>query len=152
MHLPINVKSPNNISKWQMEFNSAFKGLIGTRLCLNYYCLKYTVFQFCVMGRSIRSRKISIQSSNCNVHVCRNTVRFSLIMPHQPQNLPKISTSCMNQQSCITMNYAERLTNFCSRTSLLAVWLHTNPASKVISLSVSSLQFNLAFFLFFPMG
>jgi hypothetical protein len=25
--LPINVKSPNNISKWQMEFNSAFKGL-----------------------------------------------------------------------------------------------------------------------------
>jgi hypothetical protein len=28
MHLPINVKSPNNISKWHMEFNSAFKGLI----------------------------------------------------------------------------------------------------------------------------
>jgi hypothetical protein len=31
MHLPINVKSPNNISKWQMEFNSAFKGLIGIK-------------------------------------------------------------------------------------------------------------------------
>jgi hypothetical protein len=28
MHLPINVKSPNNINKWQMGFNSAFKGLI----------------------------------------------------------------------------------------------------------------------------
>jgi hypothetical protein len=28
MHLPINIKSPNNISKWQMGFNSAFKGLI----------------------------------------------------------------------------------------------------------------------------
>jgi hypothetical protein len=27
MHGPINVKSPNNISKWQMGFNSAFKGL-----------------------------------------------------------------------------------------------------------------------------
>jgi hypothetical protein len=27
MHLPIKVKSPNNISKWQMEFNSAFKWL-----------------------------------------------------------------------------------------------------------------------------
>jgi hypothetical protein len=26
MHLPINVKS-NNISKWLMGFNSAFKGL-----------------------------------------------------------------------------------------------------------------------------
>jgi hypothetical protein len=28
MHGPMNVKFPNNISKWQMEFNSAFKGLI----------------------------------------------------------------------------------------------------------------------------
>ena len=27
MHVPINVKSPNNASKWQMGFNSAFKGL-----------------------------------------------------------------------------------------------------------------------------
>jgi hypothetical protein len=28
MHRPINVKSPNNISEWQMGFNSVFKGLI----------------------------------------------------------------------------------------------------------------------------
>jgi len=28
MHGPINVKSLNNISEWQMGFNSAFKGLI----------------------------------------------------------------------------------------------------------------------------
>jgi len=28
MHVPINVKSPNNISEWQMGFNSVFKGLI----------------------------------------------------------------------------------------------------------------------------
>jgi hypothetical protein len=27
MYGPINVKSPNNIRKWQMGFNSAFKGL-----------------------------------------------------------------------------------------------------------------------------
>jgi hypothetical protein len=27
MHLPMNVKSPNNIKKWQMGFNSEFKGL-----------------------------------------------------------------------------------------------------------------------------
>jgi hypothetical protein len=27
MHAPINVKSPNTTSKWQMEFNSAFRGL-----------------------------------------------------------------------------------------------------------------------------
>jgi hypothetical protein len=30
MHGPINVKSPNNISKWQMGFNLAFKGLIAS--------------------------------------------------------------------------------------------------------------------------
>jgi hypothetical protein len=28
MHGPINVKFPNNTSKWQMGFNSAFKGLM----------------------------------------------------------------------------------------------------------------------------
>jgi len=28
MHGPMNVKSPNNTSKWEMGFNSAFKGLI----------------------------------------------------------------------------------------------------------------------------
>jgi len=27
MHGSMNVKSPNNISKWQMGFNSEFKGL-----------------------------------------------------------------------------------------------------------------------------
>jgi hypothetical protein len=29
MHGTMNVKSPNNTSKWQMGFNSAFKGLIS---------------------------------------------------------------------------------------------------------------------------
>jgi hypothetical protein len=36
MHVPINVKSPNNISKWQMGFNSAFKGLILKALKNHY--------------------------------------------------------------------------------------------------------------------
>ena len=27
MHVPINLKSPNNIREWQKKFNSAFKGL-----------------------------------------------------------------------------------------------------------------------------
>jgi hypothetical protein len=35
MHGPINVKSPNNTSKWQMGFNSAFKGLMSSQFaCL----------------------------------------------------------------------------------------------------------------------
>jgi hypothetical protein len=32
MHGPINVKSPNNTSKWQMGFNSAFKGLMSLKV------------------------------------------------------------------------------------------------------------------------
>ena len=36
MHGPINVKSPNNTSKWQMGFNSAFKGLNNKPLYLIY--------------------------------------------------------------------------------------------------------------------
>jgi hypothetical protein len=33
MHVLIKVKSPNNISRWQMGFNSAFKGLTAC-LCV----------------------------------------------------------------------------------------------------------------------
>jgi hypothetical protein len=32
MHVPISLKSPNNISEWQMGFNSAFKGLIENKI------------------------------------------------------------------------------------------------------------------------
>jgi hypothetical protein len=32
MRGPINVKSPNNITNWQMRFNSAFKGLMTCSL------------------------------------------------------------------------------------------------------------------------
>jgi hypothetical protein len=40
MHGPINVKSPNNTSKWQIGFNSAFKGLMSyrTHLVTNHSC------------------------------------------------------------------------------------------------------------------
>jgi hypothetical protein len=38
MHVPINVKSPNNISKWQMGINSAFEGLtLATLTVTNTY-------------------------------------------------------------------------------------------------------------------
>ena len=42
MHGPINVKSPNSISKWQMGFNSAFKGLMTNFLiyCTERYKLQ----------------------------------------------------------------------------------------------------------------
>jgi hypothetical protein len=40
MHVPINVKSSNNTSKWQMEFNSAFKGLNKKIHVLLLYCIE----------------------------------------------------------------------------------------------------------------
>jgi hypothetical protein len=47
MQVPINVKSPNNISKWQMEFNSAFKGLM-----FKYFVLVYNTL-FIYTGKNI---------------------------------------------------------------------------------------------------
>jgi len=46
MHVPINVKSPNNTSKWQMGFNSVFKGLIINYgiIIKNISTLMYTVW------------------------------------------------------------------------------------------------------------
>jgi hypothetical protein len=39
MRGPINVKSPNNITNWQMRFNSAFKGLREEKY-RGCYCVK----------------------------------------------------------------------------------------------------------------
>jgi hypothetical protein len=44
MHGPMNVKFPNNTSKWEMEFNSAFKGLM-LQQSLTYITQNY-VFGF----------------------------------------------------------------------------------------------------------
>jgi hypothetical protein len=57
MHGPMNVKFLNNTSKWQMEFNSAFKGLklftatlnfsddgSGRKIILFLYLGKYGIF------------------------------------------------------------------------------------------------------------
>jgi hypothetical protein len=41
MHRPINVKSPNNNCKWQMGFNSAFKGLITYLYTLMFLTTNY---------------------------------------------------------------------------------------------------------------
>jgi len=51
MHVPINVKSPNNINEWQMGFNSAFKGLMrpaGTDIsCRGLYSWRVRKMQCC---------------------------------------------------------------------------------------------------------
>jgi len=45
MHGPIKVKSPNNISEWQMGFNSAFKGLIRVEF-FRHILEKYSDIKF----------------------------------------------------------------------------------------------------------
>jgi hypothetical protein len=49
MHGPINLKSPNNISKWQMGFNSAFKGL----KCLDVIVFTFIRFSLANTGSSV---------------------------------------------------------------------------------------------------
>jgi hypothetical protein len=44
MHGPIHVKSPNNTSKWQMGFNSPFKGLIVVKILLKHILRGYIRF------------------------------------------------------------------------------------------------------------
>jgi hypothetical protein len=56
MHVPIKVKSPNNISKWQMEFNSAFKGLMSQ---IYKRCVNYTFTRGILLGHNVTiNRKI----------------------------------------------------------------------------------------------
>jgi hypothetical protein len=47
MHGPINFKFPNNNSKWQMGFNSAFKGLMYTLFKLN---IRVAVKKYSISG------------------------------------------------------------------------------------------------------
>ena len=62
MHVPINVKSPNNISEWQMGFNSAFKGLI-------YYLLTYLLsYSLTPWSRVLSEKLTGLQLVNKFLH------------------------------------------------------------------------------------
>jgi hypothetical protein len=54
MHGPINFKSPNNTSKWQMGFNSAFKGLMNNEadILVRKTCHQKT-FHVCTISKPI---------------------------------------------------------------------------------------------------
>jgi hypothetical protein len=71
MHLPINVKSPNNISKLQMGFNSAFKGLrhtstrIQIRLLLSVHPICFTRLTWRTSADDTTSHE---PNTFCNMH------------------------------------------------------------------------------------
>jgi hypothetical protein len=58
MHVPINVKYPNITSKWQMVFNSAFKGLrnVASVQTPTYRFLSYTVYGLRMFKRTEKRR------------------------------------------------------------------------------------------------
>jgi hypothetical protein len=68
MREPINVISPNNITNWQMRFNSAFKGLNilivlltpKYLIILQYYTRTGKLLQQRMNGSSIRDKKNGI--------------------------------------------------------------------------------------------
>ena len=58
MHVPTNVKSPNNTSKWQMGFNSAFKGLIRhEQNMMIMIMIVIIIFMACVIFLSVAPPK-----------------------------------------------------------------------------------------------
>jgi len=82
MHVPINIKSPNNISEWQMGFNSAFKGL-------KHYIATAKIFLACVCGECVsRLPHLWCASKSCwplllntlvwSVVVCKSTAGLVL--------------------------------------------------------------------------
>jgi hypothetical protein len=75
MHGPIKVKSPNNTSKWQMGFNSAFIGLkereeIGWIVTGLICCWIWTVGGSCESGNE--------PSGSIKCETCRDYLRRTL--------------------------------------------------------------------------
>jgi hypothetical protein len=84
MHLPINVKSPNNISKWQMGINSAFKGLmlqtvlpfISSAICsenLGQYGQLYRSIRHCNSYQQQPLRNVNWQIIYKLLHKCESS-------------------------------------------------------------------------------
>jgi hypothetical protein len=69
MRGPINVKSPNNITSWQMRFNSAFKGLIVEATRRLYQCMIYTLLHSMTRINRLPSNITEINSEQRNSEV-----------------------------------------------------------------------------------
>jgi hypothetical protein len=75
MHGPMNVKCPNNTSKWQMEFNSAFKGLMTTNSTI--HSTKH-IISFCVYYLS--HRQDNQQAALVGMHMFNLMLLYSHIV------------------------------------------------------------------------
>lgn len=132
-----------------LSFDTFLQEAINRNMSVLELLLPYTVIQFCVMGRSIRSRKVSFQPSNCYPHVCQNTVELSLCRINLKIYLRSVHHMYIPTHSLIPRWNMQNLSLISAlSTIVVAVWSHTNPALAAISVSAIPLQFNLTFFLF----
>jgi hypothetical protein len=95
MHVPINVKSPNNISKWQMGFNSAFKGLMTSIILQKiHYCWEHTLLEALTDSKRIpwNAKRHSV-GQEISRHLWKPTTYF----PGFPQILPLWINSIINK-------------------------------------------------------
>jgi len=79
MHVPINVKSPNNISEWQMGFNSAFKGLIPRNITPAIYSRVSSCDGSFYDDSRLRPLSSRTEHSRLVLHHFRNSSVFSLL-------------------------------------------------------------------------
>jgi hypothetical protein len=104
MHKPINVKSPNNMSKWQMGFNSAFKGLRTKSLecscssLLGYVGLPVSVCKFQGLKWTVHGR---LQAAGHGHSTLNETT--SIIHERVRENMRK----CMNRFCLLAWKYYE---------------------------------------------
>jgi hypothetical protein len=92
MHGPIKVKSPNNINKWQMGFNSAFKGLIEV------HC-------FCVSWNESAPQSLLYYAS-------RNHLHFTIKATFAPHMFSEISSQfCFQYLWCLWIQISVLLWN-----------------------------------------
>jgi len=105
MHGPINVKSPNNTSKWQMRFNLAFKGLIlvfysvNITMCvteLQYYFF-FTLHFDIIMSQSDYTNSLYQLKLLYAVRICVLSLKtvFSIVYNKRFKNVTMVVTIMM---------------------------------------------------------
>jgi hypothetical protein len=78
MQVPINVKSPNNISKWQMGFNSAFKGLMLYREIIAVCSQIQTKHINALCGQNVEFLNVKAGSTVYKASLRLSKVRFRI--------------------------------------------------------------------------
>jgi hypothetical protein len=98
MHGHMNVKFPNNTSKWQMEFNSAFKGLIATH--------SSTIHIECIVNFSLHRRLNQCVRLLLYMYTAYRVLSYYISKMEFPESSSKINPSLIHvAQDCLLSCY-----------------------------------------------